>query len=210
MSDTLISSLLAAGSGLLVVLIGQAMVPFIREWGARGRDAQYLAIRVVTLLDKFVEDCASTALDSGQPNREGVFVPQVDAPKPPVYPSDVNWKSIDRTLMYLLLAVPAATERAANVVAATGENDGPPDFSDFYNTRSNEYSVLGLHVNELTEALRKKYGIPEIKNRSWDPVAYLQNELKEAKERAAASAEAWAKLGAPPPPPQGLAKYDGL
>jgi hypothetical protein len=131
MSDTLISSLLAAGSGLLVVLIGQAIVPFIREWAARGRDAQYLAIRVVTLLDKFVEDCASTALDSGQPNREGVSEPQVDAPKPPVYPSDVNWKSIDRTLMYLLLAVPAATERAANVVAATGENDSPPDFSDF-------------------------------------------------------------------------------
>src|SRR5580658_8677661 len=127
MNVTLLSSLISAASGLVVVLVGAVIVPIVRERLVRSRDARYLAIRIVCILDRYVEDCASTATDSGEENADGLNVPQFSAPQPPTYPSDVNWKSIDHTMMYKLLALPAFADRAANHVAAVSENADLPD-----------------------------------------------------------------------------------
>jgi hypothetical protein len=159
MNPTLESSIISAGVALLVVLIGQVLVPIIRESRGRSRDAKYLAIRIVCILDRYVEDCASTAIDSGQEDENGNSIAQVTAPSAPAYPNDVNWKSISDTMMYKILALPAAADRAANYVSGASENSFPPDFSEYFQARSHQYSLLGLHAHELTVELRKKYGI---------------------------------------------------
>jgi hypothetical protein len=183
-------------SGFLGVFVGVVM-PISREWLARSRDARYLAIRIVCILDRYVEDCASAAIDSGEEDAEGFNRARVSAPPPPGYPSDVNWKSIDHTLMYKLLALPAAADRAANYVAAVGENTSGPDESEWFEARSHQYSLLGLQAHTLTETLREEYEIPEIPDRSWDPVSHLREEVKKIEEWQKRRAIDWE----PPPPP---------
>jgi len=197
MNVTLVASLISAASGLLVVLVGAVIVPIIREHLTRNRDARYLAIRIVCILDRYVEDCASTAIDSGEENAEGVNESRVSAPLPPAYPSDVNWKSIDHTMMYKLLALPASADRAANYVESASENASPPDYSEWFEARSHQYSLLGLQAHKLTEILRKEYEIPEIEDRSWDPVSHLRDELQKIEEWHKRRAVMWE----PPPPP---------
>jgi hypothetical protein len=186
-------ALVSAVSGLLGVFVGTVM-PIARERLARSRDARYLAIRIVCILDRYVEDCASTAIDSGEEDAEGVNRARVSAPLPPAYPSDVNWKSIDRSMMYKLLALPASADRAANYVAAVSENVSGPDESEWFEARSHQYSLLGLQAHKLTETLRKEYEIPEIPDRSWDPVSHLRDELKQIEDRQKQRSVAWDEI----------------
>jgi hypothetical protein len=193
-------ALVSVLSGFLGVVVGVVM-PISREWLARSRDARYLAIRIVCILDRYVEDCASTAIDSGEEDSEGFNVARVQAPQSPIYPSDVNWKSIDRSMMYKLLSLPASADRAANYLRGVSENDGPP-YDEWFGARSHQYSLLRLQAHKLTEILRKEYEIPEINDRSWDPVSHLRDELKQVEERRKRSAVAWDDiLPTPPTPP---------
>jgi hypothetical protein len=185
-------ALVSVLSGFLGVVVGIVM-PVSRDWLARSRDARYLAIRIVCILDRYVEDCASTAIDSGEENAEGFNVARVSAPSAPAYPSDVNWKSIDRAMMYKLLALPASADRAANYVQGVSENDGPP-YDEWFEARSHQYSLLGLQAHKLTETLRKEYEIPEIPDRSWDPVSHLRDELKQIEDRRKQRSVAWDEI----------------
>jgi len=179
MDIALETSLISAGTSFIVLLVGQVFTPIIRDWIKEKAEAKYLAIRVVCLLDKFVEDCASTASDNGEEDNEGVTYPTVDPPPPPTFPTDVNWKSISSSTMYKILALPASTERAASYIRAVGENSFPPDYSEVFEARAASYSNLGLATHQLTEELRKKYDIGPAEFRNWDPIENMQRELKE-------------------------------
>src|ERR1700722_16847879 len=139
MNIALETSLISAGTSFVVLLLGQILWPMIKDRRTKKGEATYLAIRVVCVLDKFVEDCASTAIDDGDDNEKGESVERVTAPQPPIYPTDVNWKSINDTLMYKLLSLPASTERAANYVQGSTENAFPPDFSEWFEARTESY-----------------------------------------------------------------------
>ena len=194
MNATLFASLISGGIGFLGVFVGSVIVPPIRERFSRRRDARYLAIRVICVLDGYIEDCASVALDSGDEDELGCSVAQEKAPPPPAYPTDINWKSIEHSLMYTLLALPAAAERAANYVAGAGENATAPDYSEYFEERSKQYSLLGLHAHDLTVDLRKRYQIPEIANREWEPVSHMREELRKIAERRKVRGLAWERM----------------
>ena len=75
--------------GLIGVIVGSTISWFQTYWTnkqAAKRDAKYLAIRVVCILDKFVEDCADVVSDDGlsfgQRTPDGLLEPQVKAPGP--------------------------------------------------------------------------------------------------------------------------------
>ncbi|MBC9794945.1 hypothetical protein [Sinomicrobium weinanense] len=59
-------------------------------------------IRFLHILDKFVEDCADVigddGLSFGQRTPEGYLEPQVKVPGAPIFPEDVDWKSIEHEL----------------------------------------------------------------------------------------------------------------
>jgi hypothetical protein len=152
-------------------------------------------------LDRYVEDCATTAIDWGEENQEGFSHAQVKAPPPPAYPSDINWRSIDRNLMYKLLALPAAADRADNYISGAADNANAPDYSEFFEARSQQYSLLGLHAHDLTVILRKGYEIPELENRAWDPIAHMKEQIQEIEDRQKKRQAAWDELAPPPPPP---------
>lgn len=154
MNIALETSLISAGTSFVVLLLGQILWPLIKDWRTKKIEGKYLAVRVVCVLDKFVEDCASTAIDSGEEDENGNSTARVSAPDPPAYPNDVNWKSIDDTLMYKLLSLPASTERAANYVQGSTENDSSPDYSEYFEARTESYARVGLEAYELSRMLR--------------------------------------------------------
>jgi hypothetical protein len=201
-NPTIESALISATVGVLVLVIGQVLVPLGREWFAMRRDAKYLAIRVVCVLEKYVEDCASTASDSGEADEVGCLSPRVKAPPAPVYPTDVNWKSIKHSLMYKILALPAAADRAASYVSSVEENSYPPDYSEWFEARTHQYSILGLDANALAVKLREQYRIPEPKNLAWDPVQHMRDELDVIGKRQTQQSIEWQKMmeSAPPVP----------
>ncbi|MBN9591923.1 MAG: hypothetical protein J0I02_06780, partial [Alphaproteobacteria bacterium] len=73
--------------GLLGVLIGALLTTGKDIWAyfiGRRSSARYVAIRVVCVLDKYVEECAEVVLDDGlsygSRDERGYLAPQVDLP----------------------------------------------------------------------------------------------------------------------------------
>jgi hypothetical protein len=202
MNIALETSLISAGTSFVVLLLGQILWPLIKDWRTKKSEGKYLAVRVVCVLDKFVEDCASTAIDSGEENENGTSIARVNAPDPPTYPNDVNWKSIDDTLMYKLLSLPASTERAANYVQGSTENASLPDHSEYFEARAESYASVGLQAYELSRMIRKEYKLPPVQFLAWDPIRRMEDELKEISKRQEMRAKEFEKfrLSAPSPP----------
>jgi hypothetical protein len=175
--------------GLVGVLVGAFLTWFRDAWShqrTRRGHARYLAIRVVCVLDSYIDDCARAVLDDGlrqgQRDEQGCLQPEAFLPPPPVFPEDLDWKSIDHDLMYRLLSFPSESEKVNRVVNIAWNCSIPPDFEEGFEWQRSEYAKLGLEAFAITETLRKKYGIPARERDDWDrPLAYL-NKAKEQVE----------------------------
>ena len=124
MSDDIRGPVISAVASFVAVLVGSAVVPLVREYISRRKAARYLAIRVVCILDKYVDECASVCQDYGEPDHEsGRDIARVNAPPTPNYPTDLDWHSIDHRLMYDLLSLPNAADKASGMVDSCFEHD---------------------------------------------------------------------------------------
>ena len=171
--------------GLLGVILGSGISWLQSYWSDkrdRNKNARYLAIRIVCILDKYIEDCASVIKDDGlsygQRTSEGYLKPQVKAPGRPVYPEDIDWKSIDHELMFQILSFPSEVEQGDRIINATWEITGPPDFEEWFIERKFHYSQFGLIAYKLSNDLSIKYGIKKKIYNDWDPVADFKKELQ--------------------------------
>ena len=176
-SETILVSLISTTSGLFGVIVG-AVLPWIRDVWKGKRQARYLAIRVVCLLNEFLDECTNVVSDdglsSGQRNADGCREPQVSQPKSLVLPSDVDWRSIDHGLMYEILAIPSRVERDNRFISFEIEHSFPPDYAEFFEERQYRYACLGLDVSAISQKLRLAFGIPEQETGEWNPVEYLR------------------------------------
>jgi hypothetical protein len=191
---SLIAALMSACTTLTALFLGTIGWPWFRDRLAKKREGKYLAVRVVCLLDVFVEECASTAINRGVDEYGNGS--HVDSPEPPAYPGDVNWKSIDDKMMYDLLSLPARTRRASNFVDACARDADDEDV--YYHLRAETYSTLGLQAYEVCRDVRKKYSLPPAEFREWDPIARMEDELKQVAERRR-KLEEYARAAPPPP-----------
>lgn len=76
----------------LIGVLGAAISWFRTYWTdkqANDKNARYLAIRVVCVLDKFLEDCAYVVKDKGISFGE-------NSPGRPIFPIDVDWRAISK------------------------------------------------------------------------------------------------------------------
>ena len=100
--------------GLFGVLIGGMLTWIQQAWWeqrARVRNAHDLAIRVVCIVDQYIEDCVAVVLDDGYSQgrpagSDGTAEVQAQTPLAPAFPEDLDWKSIDHKLMYRILSLP--------------------------------------------------------------------------------------------------------
>jgi hypothetical protein len=208
-------ALTAVFSGVFVlagVAVGQWLTYKREKWVAddqRDRNARFLAIRCVCVLDPFVSQCCDIAYDDGIEDQGGITQPRVATPEL-MFPTDVDWRSIPADLMYSLLTLPSEIAAADQVIAQVDEYiAGPPDYAEVFDERMIQYSKLGLKVLGLADQLRTKYQIPPWNHDGWDPRSTLDKKLaevekdkaKRAAHQAAFTQEIFKDIGDPQPEP---------
>ena len=190
--------------GLLGVVVGALMTAAKDIWvdrRSRRKDAEYLAIRVVSMLDRFIEGCAEVAGDDGlsdeQLDEDGERQIQVSEPKFEVQSLDVEWKSISARLMYDILSFPELITAANHRVSGAFEHDCPPDYEEGFEERQFQYTALGLKASKLSNELRSNYSLPKRDYKDWDPIEYLSEQQNRIKENRARKNERRAKMWEP-------------
>jgi hypothetical protein len=191
-----IFGLVGAILSLVGVVVGAAISwlrDLWREKKSQRREARYLAIRVVCVLDDFLEECTDVVTDDGlccgQRNEEGYLEAQTSHPTGIYLPEDVDWKSIDHSLMYRILALPSLIAAANRAVAFSLSVAYPPDFDEYFEERQSRFASLGIEVADIAERLRRLYSIPDRERGEWDPVKTLKDKKREIEDRQASQAE---------------------
>ena len=176
--------------GLIGVIIGSG-ITWLQTYLIKKRDeaknARYLAIRCVCVLDKFVEDCMEVIKDDGlsfgERNKDGYLEPQVIAPGPPVFPNDVDWRSVDQEIMHKLISFPSEVEAGDRMIEFTKNIANPPNFEEWFLERKFYYCTFGNHAYNLSNELTNKYGIKKKVYNNWDPKSDFRDDCTIIYER---------------------------
>jgi hypothetical protein len=130
--------------GLLGVFVG-AFLTLIKDWSferrSRRKNAEFLSIHSVCMLDHFVSACVvvvqDDGLDCGQYDSDNCRSPQVTLPNFKPQSVEVEWKSLPAPLMYEILSFPNEIEESnAQIDAVYEYKAGPPDYEEFFDERS--------------------------------------------------------------------------
>lgn len=160
--------------GLAGVAIGALLTPAI-DWlktsRASRKSAAYLSVRVVCILDQFIDKCADVVGDDGTADQDGYYSYK-PLPDAPVFPDDLDWRSIDNELMYEILSLPNRVLFAESKIDNFADTVGPP-YDDMAEERQYEFAVLGLAANSIKDKICGTYNIPQPKLTSWDVVAFM-------------------------------------
>lgn len=179
--------------GLVGVVIGAILAFGGQVWiehRNRSRRAYYLAVRIVCMLDEFVEDCLVAAHDEGEVVHDNGYeelIPTAPSAKVPQWPVDADWESFDPDLLHRVLTFPAKVKSANEMISQTAEYvDSPPDHIELFEEKSFQHATLGLSACELAKAIRSKYKIPKTFSHLHEPEEALdQIEKKVTKDRQA-------------------------
>jgi hypothetical protein len=169
--------------GLVGVVVG-ALLAGIREWWFQNRknkkDAEYLVIQVSCRLEKFIAGCAGVAGDDGlcegQTDKDGYSFIQVEAPTLVLSDLEVEWKVLPVNLMYAILQLPYKAELVAQWTRYEFNHASPPDYSEAFEERQLQYSILGIDASRLVTQLLKHVALPEAKPDEWDPIAFMREQ----------------------------------
>ncbi len=149
--------------GGLIALAGQCLMWFIttrtsqKERLRLERKAQqYLATRLIIILDEYVGDCYSTVHDPLGVNAEGYT--KATVPDPQLTLPDGDYSILETQLMYTVLRLPSKNR---NVVEALPYfYDDFPDFDSLFRFRREKFSELGLLAATVVRTLCNTYSLP--------------------------------------------------
>jgi len=162
-----VSAIISAAAGISGVLLGNSFAA-IKEWvihrSKRQKDTAYLAIMVVSHLDRFANGCWHVALDDGSAAQNSEQVEYEPSTKPPEFQPldiDVEWKVLPLDLMYSILQIPDQRNQVQNRLAGIAEYDQDfPYYEDYFYARRRDYAELGLQVSDLARRLREHAMMP--------------------------------------------------
>lgn len=171
-----------ATSSLLGIFLGiflKSLYDYIMISKNNNSEATYAAIRILCVLDEFIEDCVKVSYDDGETDSEGIYHYRSDLPDIIDYPSDINWKSMDHNLVFEILNINNLILDSQNYLRVAIDHWIDPPYDDLGGERKYQYSSLGLIAINISEKLRKKYSIPEIekinKAEDWDIKEFLES-----------------------------------
>lgn len=189
-----VSAIISAAAGISGVLLGNSFVA-IKEWlvsrSKRKKDTAYLAIIVVSHLERFANGCLYVAHDNGTEygrpaggNGEE-YAPTTNPPE--IQPLDINveWKVLPQDLMYAILRLPDKREHIQNRLAGITEfDDDYPDHTEYFWVRRRDYADLGLQTSELARKLREHAGMPleEPEPGEWNRDQALRDVIKKVND----------------------------
>lgn len=188
--------------GLIGVVLG-VLLTILKEWWLQSRknkkEAEYLAIQIISMLDRFIAACDSVVGDDGlchgQTDSDGYHRVQVAAPSFDPSALKVEWKSLPANLMYEILTFSNEIEVADQHISAKFEYSAyPPEYADGFEERQWQYATLGICAAALASKLRRHAALPSRKVSEWDPVKNMQERKKFIEERRAESAARYSLL----------------
>ncbi len=164
-----VSAIISASAGILGVLLGNGFVTvkeIVLTASKTKKDVDYLAILVVSHLDRFAQGCVAVSKDDGtndqgEPADEGQrWAPTVKTPEFQPLDIKVEWKVLPQTLMYEIMRIPDVQEGVNRRISASWSSDDQPDYTEFFWTRRAGYAELGLKVTAVAKRLRAHAGFP--------------------------------------------------
>lgn len=186
-------------AAFLGAVIGSGILLF-RDWiasafNARKR-AKYLAIRVVTTLDRFTDQCAMIASDDGY-LEGGKGEPRLTtaAPTPVIFPDDVDWRSIDHQLAYEILALGNKIYDAEQAINFAANFSTASDPERYIEERRYQYAKLGLEASRLGRNLRDTHDLHRQTFVEWNPEQKLEQTLTEIEAERVRLRELSAAIG---------------
>lgn len=206
MSDAIIGL-----AGVIVGVLAALGKDAVAYWTGRRKAGRYAAVRIICVLDEYVEKCVDVVHDDGTSegrpagradSGEEYYSAQVDLPNPPVFADDIDWTSISPELMYRVLALPNLAVRTERFISDVNEYAHPPDYGEFFHARWQGYADLGLEALSIATALRRQFNLPltsmEVGNHNWDAARIFQRKKAEIdilleRERAS-NAEMWEQI----------------
>ena len=169
--------------GFAGVLLGAVITVVSELWkdnSTKNKRAEYLAIRVTCIIERFIEGCVSIVRDDGEMygrDEHGCVQLQTLIPEIEFESLEVDWHSLPFDLMYEILNFPTYVEEANGVISSVFEYvSSLPDHEEGIEERQYQYSNLGLRANNLSTRLRSKYKMPDKEYESWNPIEYLEEE----------------------------------
>jgi hypothetical protein len=181
--------------GFIGVFIG-AIIPWIKETlnerAQRGRHARYLAIQVIRVLEEFIDKCSDVVFDDGTSegrpagrysSGEMYNEAQVTCPEAPVYPPDLDWRSIDTDTVYRIVMLSNMKRSVDLRISDAADHDSPPDYGEFFRARWEGYAELGLEAFAICEKLRKSYNLPQPDWRYYNPKKVFEEKKGEVERQ---------------------------
>lgn len=184
-----VNTIIPAAIGLAGVVIG-SLIGVAKDWLLSGskkkKDIEYLAARVVTVLDEFAEGCASVAGDNGtsygEPDEQGCYSPQVDPPEISFHDLEVAWTALPGYLLYEVTNFPNEVTSVKRYLNNAAEMADPP-YDDYMEERQYEYAKLGVKANHFASKLRAVARFPSKEAYKWDPVTYMEGQIRTIDQR---------------------------
>ena len=168
-------------SGVIIGAIIAPTIEFLRAFHQQKRKARYLAVRVICILDNYIEKCHEVTHDDGldeyqMPDEDGCRSPRIPEPSEPTYPADIDWKSIDHNLSYEILSFGRHIKQADECIKVVSDYvAGPPDYEEYFDERQYRYALLGQKAMNLANCLREKY---QLQNFSHEIYENFENIIK--------------------------------
>jgi hypothetical protein len=119
------------------------------------------------MLDPFVLRCVDVINDEGD-YVQGELTTQVKTPALE-FPADLDWKTMDASLMYRTLSLPNEIAAADSTIAAYAEHSGPPNWDEMWDERRFQYGRVGLYAFDLATDLRHRYELKQPDYSRWNP-----------------------------------------
>jgi hypothetical protein len=190
--DHLSEKFLLALVGIAGVILGVVLTSLkelVFNCHKRKKDAEYLGVRVSSLLDRFVWGCVDVIYDDGtdrgQLSDNEYAYPQVETPSFQPELLQVEWKSIPAQVMAEVLNFPNLISRADRRIGDAFENANPPDFDDGYAQRQYDYALLGIEAARIANILRSLVKITILVEDQADSLQRLSVAKQEYEKRKA-------------------------
>jgi hypothetical protein len=181
--------------GFFGVLVGAFIAvakDVLADLMGRRRRGRFAAVRIICVLDQYVEKCAAVVADDGtiDGNPPGSSIlgkdyyrPQVVCPEPPVFPDDIDWTSIEPLVVYRILSLPNQAHQTDLMISFCSNIASPPDFSELFSARREGYTDLGFEALSIADNLRRLFNFTKISitrfSPDWDSAQYLRDQNSE-------------------------------
>lgn len=185
-------------------ILGAGLV-WIGEWAKsyykRKQNAHYLSVRLIPILEQFLDGCYEVAYDDGtaegQPagySKEGQFsyyVPQADVPEFNL-PNDVDWQSIDKKLVESIMTIPTEMHRIEKRLGSDPDL-WHGDQSEGIYARQVDYSKFSIKIDDTLTNLKKIIKQKIIQDENYNPRKRCEAFVAIAKENSRKAVEAQEK-----------------